>query len=139
MNREGGLLKRILIEATNRGWRLFRNNVGQAWQGRVQTAYPSSTPKGIEECVELVGARRVSYGLAKGSSDLIGWQTVRITPDMVGMRLAVFASVEVKSRSYRTLSDDQRTWLAAVKKAGGIAHVVRENADGTLEWLEGGE
>lgn len=139
MNREGGILKRILVEATAAGWRLFRNNVGQAWQGRVGTAYKSTTPKGIEEVVELVGARRVQYGLAKGSSDLIGWQTVRVTPDMVGMRLAVFAAVEVKSKSYKTLSKEQRTWLAAVKKAGGIAHLVRELDDGTIEWVEGGE
>jgi len=136
VNRETPLLKRILLDVSARGWRLFRNNVGQAWQGRVQTAYSSSTPKGIEEIVEIVGARRVNYGLEKGSSDLIGWQTVRITPDMVGMRVAVFASVEVKSKSYRTLSADQKAWLKAVKKAGGIAHVVREMEDGELEWLE---
>ena len=32
----------------------------------------------------------VDFGLAKGSSDLIGFKTIQVTPDMVGEKLAVF-------------------------------------------------
>ena len=41
--------------------------------------------------------RPVQFGLARGSADLIGWTTRTITPDMVGQRVAVFTSIEVKT------------------------------------------
>ena len=72
--------------------------------------------------------RVIRYGLATGSADLIGWQTVTITPDMVGQRFARFVSVEVKAPKGR-LSPEQETWRAAVLKAGGIAVVARSVED----------
>ena len=66
----------------------------------------------------------VTFGLAPGSADLIGWRSTVITPDMVGQRVAVFASIEVKAARGR-LRPDQATWLAAVQQAGGIAGVAR--------------
>lgn len=84
--------------------RLFRNNVGRLPDPR--------------------SGRLVTFGLAPGSADLIGWRTVEITPDMVGQRVAVFASIEVKSARGR-LRPDQATWLAAVQGAGGIAGIAR--------------
>lgn len=84
--------------------RLFRNNVGKLPDPRT--------------------GRLVTFGLAPGSADLIGWRTVQITPDMVGQRVAVFCSVEVKSARGR-LRPDQAAWLAAVQGAGGIAGVAR--------------
>jgi hypothetical protein len=69
--------------------------------------------------------RLVRFGLHKGSADLIGWRTVTITPDMVGQRIAVFTSIEVKhGRGW--LTDEQRTWLAHVHDAGGWAGVARD-------------
>ena len=68
--------------------------------------------------------RPVSFGLAKGSADLIGWTTREITADMVGQRVAVFTSLEVKAERGR-LRPEQRQWLAAVQAAGGIAGVAR--------------
>jgi len=72
--------------------------------------------------------RVIRYGLATGSADLIGWQTVTITPDMVGQRFARFVSVEVKAPKGR-LTHEQETWRAAVLKAGGIAVVARSAED----------
>ena len=72
--------------------------------------------------------RPVSFGLCKGSADLIGWTTRTITPDMVGQQVAVFTSIEVKTASGR-LTPEQRQWLAAVETAGGIAGVARSVAD----------
>jgi hypothetical protein len=72
--------------------------------------------------------RPVSFGLCKGSADLIGWRTVTITPEMVGQQVAVFTSIEVKTASGR-LTPEQRQWLAAVETAGGIAGVARSVED----------
>ena len=70
----------------------------------------------------------VRYGLQPGSSDLIGWRTVTVTPEMVGQQLAVFTSIEVKAASGR-LRPAQRQWLDAVQAAGGVAGVARSVDD----------
>jgi hypothetical protein len=72
--------------------------------------------------------RPVTFGLAKGSADLIGWTTRTITPDMVGQRVAVFTSIEVKTPTGR-VSPEQRQWMEAVQAAGGIAGVARSVED----------
>jgi len=72
--------------------------------------------------------RPVQFGLAKGSADLIGWTTRTITPDMVGQRIAVFTSIEVKTPTGR-LTPAQSAWLGAVHTAGGIAGVARSVRD----------
>ena len=79
--------------------------------------------------------RPVQFGLARGSADLIGWRTVVVTPDMVGQRLAVFTSIEVKTPRGR-LTPEQHNWLLAVQTAGGIAGVARSVAD-ALGLVEG--
>jgi hypothetical protein len=89
------------------GLRVFRNNVG---------------------AIKDRNNRLVRYGLCTGSADLIGWQSVVITPAMVGQRFARFVSIEVKTPSGR-LSPEQETWQAAVQKAGGIAVVARSVDD----------
>jgi hypothetical protein len=70
----------------------------------------------------------VRYGLQPGSSDLIGWRTVTITPDMVGQQVAVFTSIEVKTATGR-VKPEQQQWLDAVQAAGGIAGVARSVED----------
>jgi len=72
--------------------------------------------------------RPVSFGLAKGSSDLIGWTTRTITPEMVGQQVAVFTSIEVKSPTGR-VRPEQQQWIDAVQAAGGIAGVARSVED----------
>jgi hypothetical protein len=72
--------------------------------------------------------RPVSFGLCKGSADLIGWRTVTVTPDMVGQQVAVFASIEVKSATGR-IRPEQQQWLDVVQAAGGIAGVARSVED----------
>jgi hypothetical protein len=68
------------------------------------------------------------YGLQPGSSDLIGWRTVTITPEMVGQQVAVFTSIEVKTPTGR-VKPEQQQWLDAVQAAGGIAGVARSVED----------
>ena len=72
--------------------------------------------------------RWVQFGLAKGSSDLIGFKTIKVTPEMVGKDLAVFCSVEVKTNTGQ-LSKYQHNWLQVVKNAGGIVGVDRNVRD----------
>ena len=72
--------------------------------------------------------RPVSFGLCKGSADLIGWKRVTVTPEMVGSTVAVFASIEVKTATGR-LRPEQQQWLDAVQAAGGIAGVARSVED----------
>jgi hypothetical protein len=88
--------------------RLFRNNTGSLPDPRTK--------------------RPVQFGLCKGSADLIGWKQLTITPDMVGQKVAVFASIEVKTPTGR-LTPEQQTWLNAVQAAGGVAGIARSVED----------
>ena len=107
MASEQQIQQQIRIACSNGATRLFRNNTGTL---RDQHGRP------------------VQFGLCKGSGDLIGYRTVEITPDMVGQRLAVFCSIEVKSATGR-IRPEQRQWLDAVQAAGGIAGVARSVED----------
>jgi hypothetical protein len=107
MTSEQHIQQHIRLACGTGATRLFRNNTGVL---RDQHGRP------------------VSFGLCKGSADLIGWTTRTITADMVGQQVAVFTSIEVKAARGR-LTPEQRQWLAAVETAGGIAGVARSVAD----------
>jgi hypothetical protein len=100
--------------------RLFRNNRGLFWAGKVVNKTAST--------VTLAQPRMVECGLVNGSSDLIGWTVITVTPDMVGRQVAVFTAEECKSGSGRP-SEDQLRFIANVQEAGGIAGVVRTVED----------
>ena len=70
----------------------------------------------------------VQFGLAKGSSDLIGFKTVKITPEMIGQEIAQFVSLEIKTERGK-LSTMQQNWLQKVKSSGGIVGVARTVKD----------
>ena len=107
---ENSYQKRIQAAAARAGVCLYRNNVGQAR--------------------DAVTGRVIRFGLCKGSSDLIGWTPVQITPEMVGQTVAVFTAVECKGERTR-ITPEQVNWLRAVKRDGGIALVKREPEDWT--------
>lgn len=122
MTAEGDLQSRIRL-AVGRvpHARLFRNVVAQAWTGHLVTG----PDHGV---VTLARAQRIKAGLADGSADLIGWTTIVVTPEMVGQRLAVFVSGEVKTANGRVAAE-QANWLHAVTEAGGRAAVLRSEDD----------
>ena len=91
--------------------RLYRNNCGSLPDPRT--------------------GRLVTFGLARGSADLIGWRTITVTQAMVGTRLAVFTSIEVKTPTGR-VKPEQQAWLEAVQGAGGIAVIARSVPDAEL-------
>ena len=68
--------------------------------------------------------RFVRFGLCKGSSDLIGLRSLEITPELVGLRLAQFVALEVKTAS-GVVSSEQRAFLRFVQELGGVAAVCR--------------
>jgi hypothetical protein len=111
-NAETTLQQQIrLALGTNPDARIFRNQVGSLPDPRT--------------------GRLVTFGLARGSADLIGWRTVTITQAMVGTRLAVFLSIEVKTATGR-LRPEQQQWIHAVTQAGGIAGIARSVTDAQL-------
>lgn len=130
--RHAEVVNHALIDATRRGWRLFRNSAGLAWHG---IAIKERSMAAAGRIVVLHHARRLPYGLKVGSSDLIGLRTVTITSDMVGTKIAQFVSVECKTNSYRMCTEDQKTWLTFVRRAGGYAAVGRL-VEGEIEFEE---
>ena len=78
--------------------------------------------------------RLVRFGLAKGSSDLIGLRSLEITPDLVGQRIAQFVAMEIKT-SRGVVSSEQRAFLQLVEQLGGLAAICRsvEAAEQALE------
>lgn len=104
---EATIMKEIQIAVSKLGHRVFRNNSGKLKNDRGQY---------------------VHYGLGNGTSDLIGWTTVTITPEMVGKKVAIFTAVEVKTEKGK-VSDDQDTFIWRVNIAGGIAFVARSSDD----------
>lgn len=106
--KEGEVLKRLMLQATKEGHRLFRNNCGAFQDKR---------------------GHWIRYGVVNpGGSDLIGWTSTEITSDMVGKKVAVFTAVEVKSKGLH-LTIEQERFLAVVRDAGGIARLETEGDD----------
>jgi len=93
-----------------RNFRVFRNNVG---------------------CMRTSKGTFMRFGLCVGSSDLIGYRTIKITDAMVGQKIAQFAAFEIKSEKGK-LSLEQVDFLKQVTEAGGLARVLRskEEAEG---------
>lgn len=93
--------------------RVFRNTLGVAWHGVVES-YDS-------ERLVLRNARRVKYGVQNpGGADLLGWRTVN--------GVARFLAIEVKSEREQT-TEAQDAFLHAVIRAGGIGIVARSVED----------
>lgn len=121
MTAERDIQARILLVLGARpDVRLFRNNTGMGWAGRLV--------ENRNGRVILADARPLHAGLCTGSSDLIGWTTVTVTPAMVGQPAALFTAIEVKTARGR-LSDDQRRFVDAVARFGGIAGLARSPDD----------
>jgi hypothetical protein len=98
---EQELQQRIRLQLGSSPVRLWRNNVGALRDER---------------------GRLVTYGLCKGSSDLIGLRQVLIGPEHLGQTLAVFSAIEVKAPKGR-LREEQRSFLELVERFGGYSGV----------------
>jgi len=113
-NKETAIQKKILDSINKHNLaKLFRNNCG---------------------AVDLGGGRLMRFGVGgKGASDLIGYKSVVVTPDMVGKKIAVFTAFEVKTPTGK-VSADQNVFIQTVQSYGGIAGIVR-SVDDALKLL----
>ncbi len=108
---ETPLMHRVQVELSKAGARVFRNQTGK---------------------YKLEDGRWLASGLCDGASDLIGWNTVIVTPDMVGKPVAIFTAVEVKTPGAKTPAkrlEQQQNFITAVRGAGGIAFFTSYEAE----------
>lgn len=107
---ETAIQQRIRLALGKLPWtRCFRNNVGRLPDPRT--------------------GRWIEFGVGgKGAGDLIGWRTIKVTPEMVGQQVAQFVSLEVKTATGR-VRPEQENWRRVVERCGGLAAVVRSEED----------
>lgn len=105
MNKETALMHSMMLALSEAGCLVFRNNTGQAWQGK--PIHRAGNQVTLTEC------RMIPYGLCVGSADLIC-----VAPD------GRFLAIEVKTPTGRT-SAQQTAFISAVRLAGGRAGVAR--------------
>lgn len=101
---ESNIKENVRLVITQNEGRIFRNNVGLF-----------TTKSG----------KKTRTGLCVGSSDLIGWQSVIITPNMVGKTVAVFLAIETKTKKNKKKDNKQINFINQVNSAGGIAFIAR--------------
>jgi len=133
--KENPIQKRILLRCGHGATRLFRQNVGKTWIGRSRKIIKAGMYYLNPGDVIIRQARRFHAGF-EGQSDLGGWHTVTVTPEMVGRKIAVYTALEVKTKTGRVKKTQQR-FIDMVRKAGGLAGVVRspEEAEDVLNEL----
>ena len=115
---EAGVQSRIRLKASERGWRLWRNNNGATYDDE---------------------GNFIRYGLANDSSkinksvkssDLVGIKPVTITQDMVGKTIGQFVAREVKKPSWRYRGTDaeqaQLAFIQLVVSLGGDARFTND-------------
>lgn len=132
---ESKILNAIRDACSKGATRLWRNNTGQGLMVNHRSA--AAKQKLIEECMKLCAARggsavRLAFGLQKGSGDLIGIRVVEVTPEMVGRRVAVFVSCEVKTET-GAVRPEQEAWLSFLNSVGAQAFIARSVADAQQE------
>lgn len=106
LSNEAYVQNKIRLAVGSGDVRLFRNNTGAL--------------------LDMQG-RLVKFGLCKGSSDLIGFRSITITPDMVGQKIAVFSAIEVKDKGKATV--EQKNFINIINNAGGYAGVAKNVND----------
>lgn len=121
MKKESNIQKTIQLAVSERtNATMWRNNVGTGWVGQ--------TSRTKDGGVYIKNARPLKAGLCVGSSDLIGFTQVEITPEMVGKKIAVFTAIEVKTANGRRRKE-QINFCEFVKSKGGKAGFARSADD----------
>lgn len=94
--------------------RLFKINAGMGWQGKVIRH---------ADGILILQNPRPLHAAPQGWPDLVGFETVKITLDMVGTEIAVFCGEEVKAGNDK-LSKAQKAFGDLIIKMGGIFRVI---------------
>lgn len=111
MQRESEILAAIRVAASQKGWRLWRNNSGVAYDAR-----------GVPVRFGLGNDSPQTNHLLK-SGDLVGILPVKIQPCDVGMTFGIFTSLEIK-RPGGHREPAQKAWIDLVNSLGGFARFV---------------
>ena len=109
MNPETKIQNAILIALAKAGCLVFRNETSGAWVGKILHRDGNQ--------VTLTDAHMIRFGLATGSSDIVG-----VAPD------GRFLAIEVKTTNGRATKEQLR-FIEAVRNAGGIAGIARSTQD----------
>ena len=122
--KERNLITRRLA-STKPNERLFRINAGLAWIAEKSCTFRASKAMTVTVAPGDMILRRARpfHGAPPGFPDMIGWQTVEITPEMVGQKIAVFTGIEAKATG--DLSPEQRKFRDVLEAMGGVFRVLK--------------
>jgi len=121
MHEETNIVRRIMLAFSKiKGVKIFRNNTASGWAG--QSHLLNNGDRVIKNPYPL------KAGLCVGSSDLIGFKSIEITPEMVGKSVAVFLACEVKTISGKA-TPEQINFIEMVNKNGGIGIIARDEEE----------
>lgn len=110
---EAESMRQMMLEVTRLGHRVFRNNTGQGWVGKIIDDYVNQYGR----CIVLQNPRPLHAGLCEGSSDLIGWT-----------RIGEFLAIEAKSPRGK-VTMEQKNFIDTINAADGVAFVARSIED----------
>lgn len=109
-----GILEKKLENEINKNLkinqRLWSANSGKAYQGQLVKV------NGRQALINL----RVFTGMDTGFPDMVGFESIEITHDMVGKKVAVFVGSEIKASKGEKLSKKQIDFKNLLIKMGGI-------------------
>lgn len=125
-DKESNIFKACQIRATELGARLWRQQSGQGWIGRSIVIKQPVRLDVFPGDVVIRKARVFNAGFP-GISDGGGYCMVTITPEMVGQSLPLVLQVETKADG--AVTDEQRKFIAHIRKVGGRAGIARSADD----------
>lgn len=105
--------------------RLFPINAGMGWVGNIA--------RKTEREIIIMNPRPL-HAAPVGWPDLCGWETVEITQEMVGRKIAIFCAEEIKAGGDR-LTEPQKKFRHTLESMGGIYRIITgsELPAGSLE------
>lgn len=127
MNNRESTEQRLIWAEVGLDCTLYRVNTGRAY---VSGMGPNGVSKLSDNSILMKAARPIPMGftnprgeVVSGVSDLNGWTSITITPEMVGQTIAVYTAIETKRSAGGRTSEDQVKWIEKIRAAGGIAFV----------------
>lgn len=120
--KESNIFKECQIRASKLKARIWRQNSGLSWAGKVQRIEKTGEYTLEAGCIVIRRPQAIRAGFP-GISDGGGYCMVTVTPEMVGSELPVVLQVETKADG--AVTDEQMKFIAHVRSVGGKAGIVR--------------